>query len=151
MFDCTLTEVEVWADDTSNFRTRWRFYNRMKERKVDAAARQPLVLSKKYFLPNVMQLKENGSFGECLGHMGWEYVSREKKSTMVNFLIFVQKNVSTIRFQEIKIRPFQDFEKMRFLCFYIIKSMARKGYFGPKSDFRGSKIPPRGASSTWNM
>ena len=39
-------------------------------------------------------------------------------------------------------------EKLRFLCFYIIKSMARKGYFGPKSDFRGSKIPPRGASST---
>ena len=67
MFDCTLTEVEVWADDASNFRTRWRFYNRMKERKVDAAARQPLVLSKKYFLPNVMQLKKNGSFGECLG------------------------------------------------------------------------------------
>ena len=67
MFDCTLTEVEVWADDASNFRTRWRFYNRMKERKVDAAARQPLVLSKKYFLPNVMQLKENGSFGEGLG------------------------------------------------------------------------------------
>ena len=81
-------------------------------------------------------------------HMGREHVSREKKLTMVNFLIFVQKNVSTIRFQEIKIRPFQDFEKMRFLCFYIIKSMARKGYFGPKSDFRGSKIPPRGASST---
>ena len=23
MFDCTLTEVEVWADDASNFRTRW--------------------------------------------------------------------------------------------------------------------------------
>ena len=81
-------------------------------------------------------------------HMGSEYVSREKKLSMVNFLIFVQKNVSTIRFQEIKIRPFKDFEKMRFLCFYIIKSMARKGYFGPKSDFRGSKIPPRGASST---
>ena len=42
-------------------------------------------------------------------------------------------------------------EKTRFLCFYNIKSMARKGYFGPKSDFKGSKIPPRGASSTWNM
>ena len=56
--------------------------------------------------------------------MGREYVSREKKLPMVNFLIFVQKNVSTIRFQEIKIRPFGDFEKMRFLCFYIIKSMA---------------------------
>ena len=81
-------------------------------------------------------------------HMGREHASREKKLPMVNFLIFVQKNVSTIRFQEIKIRPFGDFEKMRFLCFYIIKSMARKGYFGPKSDFRGSKIPPRVASST---
>ena len=54
-------------------------------------------------------------------HMGSEYVSREKKLTTVNFLIFGQKNVSTIRFQEIKIRPFQDFEKMRFLCFYIIQ------------------------------
>ena len=40
------------------------------------------------------------------------------------------------------------FEKTRFLCFYIIKSMARKGYFGPKSDSRGSKIAPRGASLT---
>ena len=53
-------------------------------------------------------------------HMGSEYVSREKKLSMVNFLIFVQKNVSTIRFQEIKIRPLKGFEKMRFLCFYII-------------------------------
>ena len=52
--------------------------------------------------------------------MGPEHASREKKLTMVNFLIFGQKNVSTIRFQEIKIRPFGDFEKMRFLCFYII-------------------------------
>ena len=77
-----------------------------------------------------------------------ENMHQEKNLTIINFLIFVQKNVSTIGFQEIKIRPFGDFEKMRFLCFYIIKSMARKGYFGPKSDFRGSKIPPRGASST---
>ena len=81
-------------------------------------------------------------------HMGREHASREKKLPMVIFLIFVQTNVCTIRFQEIKICPLKDFEKMRFLCFYTIKSMARKGYFGPKSDFRGSKIPPRGASST---
>ena len=60
------------------------------------------------------------SCGEEIAHMGSEYVSREKKFTMVNFLIFGQKNVSTIRFQEIKIRPLKDFEKMRFLCFYII-------------------------------
>ena len=59
---------------------------------------------------------------DCLKsvHMGPEHASREKKLSMVNFLIFGQKNVSTIRFQEIKIRPFGDFEKMRFLCFYII-------------------------------
>ena len=38
-------------------------------------------------------------------HMGREHASREKKCTMVNFFIFVQKNVSRIRFQEIKIRP----------------------------------------------
>ena len=57
---------------------------------------------------------------EFVTHMGSEYVSREKKLSMVNFLIFVQKNMSTIRFQEIKIRPFGGFEKMRFLCFYII-------------------------------
>ena len=49
--------------------------------------------------------------------MGREHVSREKKLTMVNFLIFVQKNVSTIRFQEIKIRPLGGFEKMRFCVF----------------------------------
>ena len=54
------------------------------------------------------------------GHMGSEYVSREKKLPRVNFLIFVQTNVCTIRFQEIKICPLKDFEKMRFLCFYII-------------------------------
>ena len=50
-------------------------------------------------------------------HMGREHASREKKLPMVNFLIFVQKNVSTIRFQEIKIRPLGGFEKMRFLDF----------------------------------
>ena len=38
-----------------------------------------------------------------------------------------------------------------FLCFYIMKSIARKGQNTPKYDFRGPKIPPRGASSTWNM
>ena len=101
-------------------------------------------LSPSDFTLNALKYEE---FWTHIAHMGSEYVSREKKSTMVNFLLFVQKNVSTIRFQEIKIRPFGGFEKMRFLCFYIIKSMARKGYFGPKSDFRGSKIPPRGASS----
>ena len=63
----------MWSDDASNFWTRCVgdhvqaiFFNRKKEREVDAAARQSLVLSKKYFLPNVMQLKENCSSGERL-------------------------------------------------------------------------------------
>ena len=47
-------------------------------------------------------------------HMGREHASREKKLSMVNFLIFVQKR---IRFQEIKICPWKGFEKMRFLFF----------------------------------
>ena len=62
-------------------------------------------------------------------HMGLEHASREKKLPMVNFLIFVHKNVHRIRFQEIKIRPLKDFEKMRFLCFYII---GVQGYLGQK-------------------
>ena len=61
--------------------------------------------------------------------MGSEYVSREKKSTMVNFLIFVQKNVSTIRFQEIIIRPLKGFEKMRFFVFLHYRGV---GVFWPK-------------------
>ena len=39
------------------------------------------------------------------GHMGREHASREKKLSMVNFLIFVHKNVYRIRFQKIKIGP----------------------------------------------
>ena len=62
-----------------------------------------------------------------LTHMGSEYVSREKKFTMVNFLIFVQKNVSTIRFQEIKIRPFQDFEKKAFFSLFLMRKRLSSG------------------------
>ena len=53
-------------------------------------------------------------------HMGSEYVSREKKLTMVNFLIFVQINIYIKEFQKMKIRPLKGFEKMLLLCFYII-------------------------------
>ena len=52
--------------------------------------------------------------------MGREHASREKKLTMVNFLIFVQIDKYIKGFQKIKIRPLKGFEKMRFLCFYII-------------------------------
>ena len=85
-------------------------------------------------LPNIARantLDESAHFSEdkhflfrfCLYnsvHMGREHAPREKKLSMVNFLIFVHKNVSRIRFQDIKIRPLKGFEKMRFLCFYII-------------------------------
>ena len=53
-------------------------------------------------------------------HMGREHASREKKLTMVIFLIFVQINIYIKGFQKMKIRPLKGFEKMRFLCFYII-------------------------------
>ena len=53
--------------------------------------------------------------------MGREHASRENKLSMVIFLIFVQKNVSTIRFQEIKIRPLKGFEKMRFFVFLAVQ------------------------------
>ena len=70
--------------------------------------------------PRVARCGNVCSLGTAIRHMGLEHASREKKLSMVNFLIFVQKNVSRIRFQEIKIRPLKGFEKMRFLCFYII-------------------------------
>ena len=60
-------------------------------------------------------------------HMGREHASREKKLPMVNFLIFVQKNVSTIRFQEIKIRPFQDFEKKAFFSLFLMRKRLSSG------------------------
>ena len=42
-------------------------------------------------------------------------------------------------------------EKMPFWFLPIIKSVPQKGQNTPKSVFRGPKIPPRGASSTWKM
>ena len=59
--------------------------------------------------------------------MGREHASREKKFTMVNFLIFVQKNVSRIRFQEIKIRPFGDFEKKAFFSLFLMRKRLSSG------------------------
>ena len=53
-------------------------------------------------------------------HMGLKHESREKKIAHGKFFDFLHKNVYRIRFQEIKIRPLKGFEKMRFLCFYII-------------------------------
>ena len=60
-------------------------------------------------------------------HMGLEHASREKKFPMVNFLIFVHKNVHRIRFQEIKIRPLKGFEKFAFWFFAHYKISPSKG------------------------
>ena len=54
------------------------------------------------------------------GHMGPEHASRDKKLPMVIFFIFGQMNIYIKGFQKMKIRPLKGFEKMRFLCFYII-------------------------------
>ena len=62
--------------------------------------------------------------------MGREHASRGKKLTMVIFFIFVQINIYIKGFQKMKIRPLKGFEKMRFLCFYII------GVFWPKIRLR---------------
>ena len=62
-----------------------------------------------------------------VSHMGLEHASREKKLPMVNFLIFVHKNVYRIRFQEIKIRPLKGFEKFAFWFFAHYKISPSKG------------------------
>ena len=49
--------------------------------------------------------RAKSKMAEVVVHMGREHASREKKLSMVNFFNFVQKHVSRIRFQEIKIRP----------------------------------------------
>ena len=62
---------------------------------------------------------------------------------MVNFLIFVQKNVSTIRFQEIKIRPFQDFEKKAFFSLFLMRkrlSSGQKWFLRPNFILRGMVV-----------
>ena len=57
-----------------------------------------------------------------LGRTWNQNMHQEKKIIHGNFFsFFVQKNVTRIRFQEIKIRPWKGFEKMRVLCFYIIE------------------------------
>ena len=59
-------------------------------------------------------------------HMGLEH-QEKKKLPMVNFLIFVQKNVYRIRFQEIRICPLKGFEKFAFWFFAHYKISPSKG------------------------
>ena len=59
--------------------------------------------------------------------MGREHASREKKCTMVNFLIFVHKNVYRIRFQKIKIGPLKGFEKKAFFSLLLMRKRLSGG------------------------
>ena len=59
--------------------------------------------------------------------MGPEYASREKKLSMVNFLIFVHKNVYRIRFQKIKIGPLKGFEKKAFFSLLLMRNRLSGG------------------------
>ena len=59
--------------------------------------------------------------------MGLKHASREKKCTMVIFLIFVHKNVYRIRFQKIKIGPLKGFEKKAFFSLLLMRKRLSGG------------------------
>ena len=59
--------------------------------------------------------------------MGLKHASREKKCSMVNFLIFVHKNVYRIRFQKIKIGPLKGFEKKAFFSLLLMRKRLSGG------------------------
>ena len=85
-------------------------------------------------------------------HILWLiYTSRAKKMTGAKIGAFFCKITSRITTQNLKIGQQALFEEFAFWFLPIIKSVPRKGQNTPKSDFRGPKIPPTGASSTWNM
>ena len=60
-------------------------------------------------------------------NMGPEHASREKKLPMVNFFIFVHKNVYRIRFQKIKIGPSKGFEKKAFFSLFLLRKRLSGG------------------------
>ena len=62
-----------------------------------------------------------------MDHMGLKHASREKKCTVVNFLIFVHKNVYRIRFQKIKIGPLKGFEKKAFFSLSLMRKRLSGG------------------------
>ena len=60
--------------------------------------------------------------------MGLKHASREKKLPMVNFFIFVHKNVYRIRFQKIKIGPLKGFEKKAFFSLLLMRKRLSGGH-----------------------
>ena len=66
-------------------------------------------------------------FSYCLqAHRGRTCIKR-KKISMVNFSIFVHKNVNRIGFQEIKIRPWEGFEKKAFFSLFLMRKRLSGG------------------------
>ena len=70
--------------------------------------------------------------------MGLKHASREKKLSMVNFLIFVHKNVYRIRFQKIKIGQLKGFEKT---AFFLLLLMRKRLSGGLRFSFRALEVP----------
>ena len=60
-------------------------------------------------------------------HMGLKHASREKKLPMVNFLIFVHKNVYRIWFQEMKIGGWEGFEKKAVFSLFLMRKRLSSG------------------------
>ena len=60
-------------------------------------------------------------------------IKRKQKLSMVNFWIFMHKNVYRIGFQEIKIRPSENFDLGPFFSLFLLRKRLSSG----KSGFRG--------------
>ena len=59
--------------------------------------------------------------------MGLKHASGEKKCSMVNFFIFVHKNIYRIIFQKIKIGPLKGFEKRAFFSLLLMRKRLSGG------------------------
>ena len=59
--------------------------------------------------------------------MGLKHASGEKKCSMVNFFIFVHKNIYRIIFQKIKIGPLKGFEKKAFFSLLLMRKRLSGG------------------------
>ena len=79
-------------------------------------------------------------------HTWDQNIHQEKKNDYGKFFYFCADKYICKRIQKMKIRPLKGFEKIRFFVFLHYRGILAQNI--PKSDFRGPKITPRGASST---
>ena len=84
-------------------------------------------------------------------HVSWRGPKLKKKHP--SFLLMpnshkLRKDSKNVNF---KIGPWGPKKLSQIFNMPIMISVPRKGQNTPKSDFRGPKIPPRGANLTWNM